>query len=372
MRDIRERKLADLLVTYSIELQAGESCLINAVDVPLEMVEELVAAVYRAGGYPVVNIDSQRLERAMTAGATEESIAVWRECDLYRMQQMDTFIGIRGPANSRETADLPESRQELFMRGYYEPVHGRERVPNTRWVVLRYPTEIMAYAAGISTVEFEKFYYRVTTEVDYQKISAAMQPAVDFLEQADRVHITGAGTDLRFSIRNMPVIPCDGRMNIPDGEIYTCPVRESVEGVITYNTPSTYQGVTFNNVSLEFSRGKIVRATANNTERLNAILDMDEGARYIGEFALGCNPAITFPMDNTLFDEKIMGSIHFTPGNAYDDCDNGNRSAIHWDLVAIQTPEYGGGEITIDGQLIRKDGLFVHESFTALNPDGLL
>ena len=372
MRDVRDKKLADLLVNFSVSIKKGESCLINAVDVPLEFVEELVQSVYAAGGYPLVNISSERLERAIIAGATKESLAAFKDCDLYRMKQMDAFIGVRGPANSRESSDLPEEKNALFMRDYYKPVHGEQRVPHIRWVVLRYPTEIMAFSAGMSTLEFEKYYYRVTTEVDYQRMSKAMEPAVEFLKKADKVRITGVGTDLSFSIKGMTAIPCDGKMNIPDGEIYSCPVKDSVEGVITYNTPSTYQGFTFTQVTFEFSKGKIVKAKANNTEKLEAVLDIDQGARYIGEFALGCNPGITFPMDNTLFDEKIMGSFHFTPGNAYDDCDNGNRSAVHWDLVAIQTPEYGGGEIWLDDELIRKDGVFVHEAFTALNPESLI
>jgi aminopeptidase len=372
MRDIRHRKLAELLVNYSITLKEGESCLINAVDVPLEMVEELVEAVYRAGGYPLVNIDFERLHRALTAGASAKSLQLFADCDRYRMEKVDTFIGIRGPANSRETGDLPGEQNALYMREYYEEVHTKVRLPRTRWVVLRYPTEIMAFSAGMSTIEFENFYYRVTTEVDYKRMSQAMKPAVDFLEQAKKVRITGPGTDLRFSIEGMPAIPCDGKMNIPDGEIYTCPVIDSVEGSIAYNTPSTYDGFTYTNISLDFSRGRIVEARANNVERINALLDIDSGARFIGEFALGCNPAVSFPMDNTLFDEKIMGSFHFTPGNAYDDCDNGNRSAVHWDLVAIQTPEYGGGEIWIDDVLIRKDGLFVHQAFRDLNPEILM
>lgn len=368
MRDIRDKKLAELLVNYSIELKTGESCLINCVDVPLSVIEELIGAVYAAGGYPMVNIDYERIHRAVSAGASLESYALNTECDLYRMRRADTFIGIRGPSNSRETADLPDSLNALYMTEYYEPVHGKCRVPDTRWVVLRYPTDIMAFSAGMSLIEFEKFYYRVTTEVDYQKMSKAMEKAVIYLEKAREVHITGPGTDLRFSIEGMPAIACDGKMNIPDGEIYSVPLRESVEGRLTYNTPSTYQGFTFTDVSFSFEKGKIVSAKANNTGKLLSVLDTDEGARYIGEFALGCNPAVTFPMDNTLFDEKISGSFHFTPGNAYDDCDNGNRSAIHWDLVAIQSPEYGGGEIWMDNELIRRDGIFVHAAFVDLNP----
>jgi len=366
MQDPRERELARLLVNFSVELQKGESCLINAVDVPLPMVEELVAAVYEAGGYPQVNMTSIRLERAMAVGCSDESLAVWADCDAYRMKKMDAFIGIRGIANTRETADIP-NQYARYMKGYNIPVHHDVRVPHTKWVVLRYPTETMAFQANMSTREFEDYFYRVTSGVDYRAMARAMDKAKAFLEQVDKVHIISKGTDLTFSIKGMGAIPCAGNMNIPDGEIYSCPVKESVNGTIAYNTVSTYNGHCFADVSFTFQDGKIVKATANDTERINTILDSDEGARYIGEFALGCNPGITFAMDNTLFDEKIAGSLHFTPGNAYENCDNGNRSAVHWDLVQIQTPEYGGGEIWMDGVLIRKDGVFIHEAFVDLN-----
>jgi aminopeptidase len=366
MQDPRERELAKLLVGYSIDLKPGENCLINAVDVPVTMVEELVQAVYEAGGYPQVNMTSIRIERAMAARCTAESLAAWADCDAYRMRKMDAFIGIRGIMNVRETSDIPE-QYSLYNRLYGDPVHHKIRVPHTKWVVLRYPTETMAFQAGMSTRAFEDYYYRVTTGVDYKAMAAAMEPAKRFLEQADRVRIVSAGTELEFSIKGMGAVPCAGEMNIPDGEIYTCPVRDSVNGTIAYNTPSTYNGHRFSEVRFTFKDGRIVDASADDTALINAILDTDEGARYVGEFALGCNPAIDFAMDNTLFDEKIGGSIHFTPGNAYEDCDNGNRSSVHWDLVQIQTPAYGGGEIYFDGVLVRKDGLFVHEAFTALN-----
>jgi aminopeptidase len=151
-------------------------------------------------------------------------------------------------------------------------------------------------------------------------------------------------------------------------------VRDSVNGVISYNTPSIKDGYTFEGITFTFKDGKIITARAGSedaTRRLNKILDADEGAHYVGEFSFGVHPLITQPMCETLFDEKICGSIHFTPGNAYDDCDNGNRSSVHWDLVLIQRVEYGGGEIWFDDVLIRKDGIFVHPDLLSLNPDRL-
>ena len=366
MADQRELKLARLLVTYSVKLQKGESCLINAVDIPVTMTEALIQAVYEVGGYPVANVWSQRLERAMCQSANQASLEKWADVDTYRMKQMDAFIGIRGIANVRELATIPE-KSNLYSTYYNNPVHMETRLPHTKWVVLRYPTEIMAMQAGLGTVEFEEFFYRVCTEVDYQKMAEAMDNAKKYLDTVDKVHIKAPGTDLTFSIKGMGFIPCAGQMNIPDGEIYSCPIKTSVNGKITYNCESTYHGHCFKNVCLTFKNGKIIEAHSDNDVLLNEIFDVDAGARYVGEFALGCNPEVLEPMDNILFDEKISGSIHFTPGNAYEDCDNGNRSSVHWDLVQIQRPEYGGGEIWFDGELVRKDGVFLHSELQCLN-----
>ncbi len=366
MADQRERKLAKLLVEYSVELQKGESCLINAVDIPTSMTEALIAAVYEAGAYPLVNVWNQRLERAMVQSASEPSLEKWADVDTYRMKQVDAFIGIRGIANVRELASIPD-KSNLYGKLYNTPVHMKTRLPHTKWVVLRYPTEVMAMQANKGTLEFEDFFYQVCTEVDYLKMAQAMDVAKQYLDTVDKVHIKAPGTDLHFSIKGMGFIPCAGKMNIPDGEIYSCPVRDSVNGTITYNCDSTFHGHQFKDIRFVFKDGKIIEAHSDDDALINEILDVDEGARYIGEFALGCNPGVLHPMDNTLFDEKIAGSIHFTPGNAYEDCDNGNRSSVHWDLVQIQRPEYGGGEIYFDGELVRKDGFFLHPSLKDLN-----
>jgi len=259
---------------------------------------------------------------------------------------------------------------KLYQQLWFRPVHSEIRVKNTKWCVLRWPNSSMAQLANTSTDAFEDFYYNVCN-LDYARMDHAMTPLAQLMEQTDRVQIIGPGTDLTFSIKDIPVIKCSGLRNIPDGEIYTAPVRNSVNGTLTYNAPSIYQGVTYENIRLVFEKGRITAATANHEERINAVFDTDEGARYIGEFALGLNPHITQPMRDTLFDEKIQGSFHFTPGNAYEEADNGNRSSVHWDLVCMQNSCHGGGEIWFDGTLIRKDGLFVIPELTALNPENL-
>jgi len=286
---------------------------------------------------------------------------------------MQSFIGIRGIVNSKELSDVPKEKLELYEKLWLKPVHLEQRVRHTRWVILRIPSPSMAQMAKMSSDAFEDFFFDVCVGIDWAQASKAMDPLADLMQKTDKVHIKGPGTDLKFSIKGVPAVKCDGHLNIPDGEVFTAPVRDSVEGVLQYNAPSTQRGFTFENVRFVFKQGKIVEASANHNVKLNEILDTDEGSRYVGEFALGLHPLIKQPMDDILFDEKINGSFHFTPGNAYEDeADNGNRSAVHWDLVCIQTREAGGGEIWFDGKLIRKDGLFVLPELKGLNPENLL
>jgi aminopeptidase len=285
------------------------------------------------------------------------------------MKEMDAYLAIRGSENANETADVPGEQHQLYMKYYARPVSD-QRINHTKWCVMRYPNASMAQSASMSTEAFEDFYFDVCT-LDYGKMDRAMEPLRQLMERTDQVRITGPGTNLEFSIKGLPAIPCAGNMNIPDGEIFTAPVRNSVNGAITYNTPAVYQGFTYEQISFKFDNGKIVEAHSNDDENINHVLNTDEGARYVGEFSFGVNPFIMKPMKDTLFDEKISGSIHFTPGQAYQECDNGNRSAVHWDLVLIQRPEYGGGEIYFDGRLIRKDGRFVIPELEPLNPENL-
>jgi len=303
-------------------------------------------------------------------GATEASMKQWAEIDLNRMKQMQAYIGIRAGENANELSDVPADRMKLYDTYYRQPVHLEQRVKHTKWVVLRYPNAAMAQQANTSTEAFENFYFDVCN-LDYSKMSKAMDPLKALMESTDRVRIVSPGTDLSFSIQGISAVKCDGRRNIPDGEVYTAPVRASVNGTIAYNTPSVYSGFTFENIRFRFENGRIVEATCNDTQRLNEVLDADEGARYIGEFSIGFNPHIIHPMKDTLFDEKIDGSLHFTPGQAYKEADNGNRSSIHWDLVLIQRADFGGGEIWFDDRLIRKDGRFVVPELEPLNPDNL-
>ncbi len=365
MHDPRIDQLARQLVRYSTSVKRGNRVLIEAFDVPEAVPLSLIRAVRDAGATPFVNLHSSRVTRELLMGATEGQYTTQAKYLLSQMRSMDAYIAVRGSHNITETADVPSDRMATAMK-LMRPVMNH-RVNKTRWCVLRWPTSSMAQQAGMSTEAFEDFYFKVCL-LDYAKLVPSMKKLEKLMTKTEEVHITGPGTDLRFSMKGLAAIACGGTHNIPDGECFSAPVKNSVEGTIRYNAPTIYQGIAFDNIELTFEKGKIVKATANNTKAINKILDSDPGARYVGEFAIGFNPAIKEPMRDILFDEKIAGSFHFTPGQAYEGvADNKNRSQVHWDMVCIQRPDYGGGEIHFDGKLIRKNGQFVPKDLKALN-----
>lgn len=370
MLDPRMTKLANLLINYSTAIRPGEKVLIEAIDIPVEFTCELVRAARAVGADPLVTLKSNRVARSLLQNSSKEQMDLIAEVEALRMSKVDAYIGVRGSANIAELSDVSPDAHKLYQDTVWKRVHQELRVPKTRWVVLRWPHSSMAQQAGRSTEAFEDFYFNVCT-MDYAKMATAMKPLAERMERADKVQLKGPGTDLSFSIKGIAAIPCDGKLNIPDGEVFTAPVRDSVNGTIQFNARTIYQGTIHDDIRLVFREGKVVEATSTNTEQLNKVLDTDEGARYVGEFAIGFNPYVTEPMLDILFDEKIAGSFHFTPGQAYEEADNGNKSGIHWDMVCLQSEASGGGEIWFDGELIRKDGLFVVDNLLGLNPENL-
>src|ERR671935_451257 len=364
MHDARFDKLAKLLVEYSIRLKRNETVLIEAFDIPDEMTIALIRAARKAGGVPFAQTYQTRVNRALALEASDKQLNLMASHELARMKKMNAYIAVRGSHNITELSDVAPAKMQLIGKKM-RPVQD-QRVKKTKWVVLRWPTPSMAQLAGMSTEAFEDFYFEVCT-LDYRKLLRGMKALKRLMEKTDRVEIKGPGTDLSFSIKGIPAVICGGDRNIPDGEVFTAPVKDSVEGQITFNAPSIYQGTAFDGVQLEFKRGKIVDATSNETQKLKKILDSDPGARYIGEFSLGFNPRLFQPMRDILFDEKIAGSFHFTPGQAYEEADNGNRSQVHWDMVSIQRRDYGGGGKYFDGKLIRKNGEFLPKQLRSLN-----
>lgn len=366
MHDSRFDELALQLVRYSTSLKKGEKVLFDLYDVPEEMGIALIREARARKAEPFLRVNSNRLHREMIAGATEDQFKVIAKLQLAEMREMDAYIAIRGSHNVTEFSDIAPQRMALAQGQMRKVID--HRVKKTKWCVLRWPHPAMAQQAGMSTEAFEDFYFRVCL-LDYKALLPSMNALKKLMERTDRVELAGPGTDLKFSIKKIPAIVCGGNYNIPDGEVFTAPVKESVEGVVAYNAPTIYQGISFDGIRLEFAKGKIVKAEASGgkTKALNKILDTDSGARYVGEFAIGFNPEIREPMRDILFDEKIAGSFHFTPGQAYEEADNGNRSQVHWDMVNIQRPEWGGGEIKFDGKVIRKDGQFLPKSLAKLN-----
>jgi aminopeptidase len=370
--DPRNTKLAELLVDYSVELRPGEKIYLEIKGLEaLELGRELVRIATLRGGIPFWYCNDETLSRGFVKNASEEQFAAWGRFHRPIMEAVDAYVAVRGSTNPFDLADVDDERTRWYTKAYWDEVHIPVRLKK-KWCVLRYPNPAMAQLAERATEEFADFYYRVCT-LDYERLSRAMDPLAELIERTEEVHIVGPGTDLRFSIAGLPAVKCDGHRNIPDGEVYTAPVRDSMHGTIQYNTATMRAGSLFRNVRFEVREGRIVAAGCEGDEaKLNAQLDTDEGARYFGEFALGLNPHVEQPMLDTLFDEKIGGSFHLTPGNAYDAADNGNKSAVHWDIVCIQTPEWGGGEIRFDGRTIRRDGQFVLPELEGLNPENLV
>lgn len=371
MKDPRYTQLAQLLVKHSTKIQPGERVLVEATCIPSEMLVALTEAICQAGGIPVIDRKDPLVARKLLLEGTleecEARIKYMGELELHRMKEMQAYISLRGAENLSEQNDVPSERTQIFSKFWQKPVHIEQRVKHTKWVVLRWPTASMAQQAKMSTEAFEDYFFSVCL-ANYAAMEKAVQPLVTRMKNADAVHIIAPDTDLKFSIKGIGAKPCFGLRNIPDGECYSAPVKNSVNGYIHYNAPTIFQGIAMDDIRLVFKDGRVVEATSSDSAELNRILDTDVDARCIGEFALGFNPNVTTPMRDILFDEKIRGSLHIALGQCYDDCYNGSQSAIHWDMVQLQE---GGGEIWFDGELLRKDGRFIPEDLQGLNPENM-
>lgn len=371
MVDSRIRQLARQIVQYSCDLQAGEKVLIEMHGDAKPLAIALIEEAYAVGAKPFIHTFDYKLERALLKGIEPDHMDEIHGYEMARMKDMDAYIGIRATENVNGWSDLSDEQARIYRKHYWGPLHLQQRCGHTKWCVLRYPNDAMAQLSHMSTEAFEDFYFKACL-VDNRKMSYGMGQLGKLMAKTDRVRIVSPGTELTFSIKGIPSVILDGHNNVPDGEIYTAPVKDSVAGTIAFNVPLPFEGVVYSDVVLTFEKGKIIKATANHTDKFNQLLDTDEGARYIGEFAFGVNPNILHPITDVLFDEKICGSFHLTPGNCYDNANNGNKSALHLDFTLIQRPEYGGGQIYFDDVLIRQDGVFVLEELLCLNPENLI
>jgi len=370
MRDERLGRLARQLVNRSVALQKGEHLLVSSTGAENPLVVEIIRCAYEAGGYPHLDIQNHALKKEVLLGYDEEAARVDAAWEAARMEGMDASISVVTTDNPMEMGEVPREKLALYARLVGHPVNRRRREGRVRWCVALYPTPFYAFSAGMSLRRFEDYYFDVCC-LDYTRLGGAMDRLRALMERTEQVRILREGTDLCFSIRGVPKACSKGERNVPDGEVYTAPVRDSVNGTIAFNVPSTFQGVRFEGVRLRFENGRVAWAESSRPEALNRILDTDSGARFVGEFAFGVNPRLLTPIGQTLFDEKIAGSVHLALGHALDLTDNGNRSAIHWDLVAILRPDFGGGEVYFDGALIQKDGRFLPGELEDLNPSVL-
>lgn len=365
MNDEKKRKLAHTIVNYSLNLKKDSKVVVDFADGSQDLVSYIIEEVSKVGAHIFLNMHDYKLEGNIGKYAETGRIDTIKRIREVEVLEYDAFINIRSTYNDYENKNI--SKDYLKELGERLKDVNEKRINERNWVLLNYPTAMDAYKAKMTSREFENFAWSVMT-VDYELMKEDIKPLKELMEKTDKVRIVGPNTDISFSIKGLPAVPCVGEKNIPDGELYTAPVKDSVNGIITYNTPCPYRGNIFNNVSLTFKDGKIIKATSDkDNDKLNEIFDTDEGARYVGEFSLGFNPKILYPMGDILYDEKILGSLHFTPGTCYQDCDNGNKSSIHWDMVLIQREDFGGGEIYFDDVLIRKDGKFVKDDLKQLN-----
>ena len=370
MKDVRIEKLAKNLVDYSCKLKPGGSVIIEGSDQAKDLIIALVRYIYKKGGYPFVRLGNEQISREVMMGVTEDYSKKMCGYALPMFNDASAYIGIGVSNNAFESSDVPNEKKQIHTKHYSKPIHIDIRVKKTNWVILRYPNASMAQLAQTSLEKFEDFFFDVCN-LDYAKMRDAMVPLQKLIERTNKVRIVAQDTDLTFSIKGQKAKICSGECNIPDGEIYTAPIRESVNGKIRFNVPSLCKGVVHNDITLEFKDGKIINESSSNTAALTHEFNADEGARYTGEFAFGVNPYVTKPMLDTLFDEKMAHSIHIAMGSCYEDCSNGNKSQNHWDMVQSHSVENGGGEVYFDNVLIRKNGVFVIDELKGLNPENL-
>lgn len=358
--------LAKTIVDHSIKVERDENVKITCETMePMPLVKELVKLINERGANVDVEFFDPSLKALINKDTSDKKIKLLKEIEEFSVNKFDSFIRIFCNQGDYIDSIVPDEITKKIGEALKE--YRDIRVNERKWVLLNYPSKVDSQKAKMSYDEFYDFSFDAMC-YDYDKMSNDLKPLKELMEKTDKVRITAPYTDITFSIKNIPVIPCTGEANIPDGECYTAPVKNSVNGVIKYNTPSPYRGSVFTGVTLKFKDGKIVEATCNEDNKaLNEIFDTDEGARYVGEFSIGTNPMIRYPMGDILFDEKIIGSIHFTPGSSYKDAYNGNSSAVHWDMVLIQREDFGGGNIYFDDVLIRENGIFVIDELKHLN-----
>ncbi len=368
MTDLRIEKLADVLVNYSVAVRPGDKVIVQGGALAAPLLRAVYAKVLQAGGHPLMLASLPGTEELLFRYASDEQLQHVPEPLQLVTETYDVRISVRGAANTKALSSVDPAKMVLYNRARAELMKTfmqRSASGELRWTSTLFPTNAYAQDAEMSLSEYEDFVYGACLpDVDdpvgyWHRFSAWQQKIVDWLKGRERVHVIGPETDLHLSVAGRVFINCDGQMNMPDGEVFTGPVEDSVEGHVYFSYPTIYKEREVTGVRLWFEGGKVVKATAEkNEEFLLKMLDTDAGSRYVGEFAIGTNEGITRFTRQILFDEKINGSFHMALGAGYPETGSKNESAIHWDMICDMR---AGGEIWVDDDLLYKDGRFVIE-----------
>lgn len=349
---------ADLLVTYCTSIAPGDQVFVQVDVGALELARAITRRVLRAGAEPHLRLLYPEQTADLLELATDELLTSEPATLLAEMKRMDAYIRVNAPTNAYELEGADQARQAALGKRLRDVTNQRTR--HTRWVGTLYPTPGAAQVAGMSSEAYERFVFGAMFLDDpdpaarWRELGAAQQRWADRLSQAREVRITGPGTDLRLDVTGRKWVNSDGKRNMPSGEVFTGPIESSAEGVITFEVPSSVAGTIVEGVTLRFEGGRVVEASARRgQELLDARLEADAGARYLGELGIGTNPHITMPTLQTLFDEKILGTVHLALGSSYPETGGKNESSIHWDLICDLR---GGGEVTLDGETFLQDG----------------
>ena len=361
----------NIIIDHSCKIRKDDIVIIEVIDIPGDHLLPLLKKLTDRGALPIVNLKNQNIMHHFALNAMEKHYELLADLELEQMKRADCFIGLRNIQNPYDFSDIPDDKYDVILKKFIEPVHYNYRNKRLKWLYFRYPSQAMAQNAGMNFCQFAEYYFKAVN-INYDILNELIEPLEKILLRTDNIKIMGPETDLEFSIKNMNIVKDLGAHNLPDGEIATAPLKNSINGIIKFNIDSIFQGSMFSDIKLEFLDGRIMKAeSTKNNNKLQNLINTDEGARYIGEFAFGLNPFIDVPIKDILFDEKMYGSFHFAIGNSYPKANNGNRSAIHWDLIQNQKKEYGGGKIFLNGKLIMEDGLFVFQGSEKLKPQNL-
>jgi len=365
MRDTRAEALAQILVRYSTRVGEGDVCVIQSTTPAEVLVQAVYEEVLRAGGLPIIQLSTEGAQSAFFDLASDKQLDWIPPTSEWIAENADVRIGIMADVNSQELSGTDPKRQARVSKArqpLMEATMRRSAAGEHRWALTLFPTHAYASEAGMSLRDYEDFYYSACLATDGEPVTAwerqseEVKRLSDWIQGKEEVHVTGPGTDITLGVAGRQWIPCYGEHNMPDGEFFTGPIEDSVNGEISFSFPASYGGRTVSGVRLSFKDGKVVDATADQGEAfLIEMLDTDEGARRLGEIGIGTNYGIATGTKEILLDEKIGGTVHMAVGMSYPETGGSNSSAVHWDMVCDLR---SGGALNVDGVELQRDGRF--------------